>query len=380
MPLAPFEQLQEKIKEAGKILILLPQNPSGDALGGAAALRLFLGKIGKTCEVVHNGIVDWEKFKFIKKENIKNSVSGARDFVLSFNTSSNKIMGVRTEEAQGELRIYITPDRGAIDPRDFSFIPAKFKYDLVFVLGACDLEQLGKIYEDNADLFFEVPVVNVDNKSENENFGKINLVDMTASSVSEVVFSFLEKISALDKVDEDIANALLTGIIDATNSFQKKNTTPRSFLISAQLMGYGANQQEIVRWMYKTQSLSILKLWGRVMARLNWDEKIKLAWSLISIEDFVQSRSKIADLSKILDKIKDNYEAGELFMVLYGETADETAGMMKFKDKNLLEKFRQFLNSEVVGDTLKFKVNGGNIIEAEKQILEKINKICSEKE
>ena len=42
----------------------------------------------------------------------------------------------------------------------------------------------------------------------------------------------------------------------------------------------------------KTQSFSFMKLWGRVMARLNWDENLKLAWSLVSIEDFVQSRSK----------------------------------------------------------------------------------------
>ncbi len=73
--------------------------------------------------------------------------------MLAFNTKFNKITNVKTERVEDELRIFITPEKGSIDPRDFSFIPAKFKYDLVISVGCADKESIGKVYEENPDIF-----------------------------------------------------------------------------------------------------------------------------------------------------------------------------------------------------------------------------------
>jgi hypothetical protein len=139
-------------------------------------------------------------------------------------------------------------------------------------------------------------------------------------------------------------------------------------------MDKGADQQEIVRWLYKTQPFNTLKLWGRVMARLNWDEETKLAWSLISIEDFVQSRSKSSDIPLILEKIKENYSAGNLFMVLFKEKIDEVAGMIKCNNNEISKKIADIFSGQIKKDLIVFSLRKNNIQEAEKEVLERIKK------
>lgn len=348
-------------------------NSGGDAIGSAWATYFFLKKRGiETTVVVSDDEKSLERFSFLSKpEDTIDSLAGARDFVLSFNTQHNKITNVRSERVDDELRIFITPEKGSIDPRDFSFIPAKFKYDLVIVLGCRDKESLGKVYEENPDIFYEVPVVNIDHHSDNDNFGQLNIIDITASSTSELVADLINKIDGKN-IDQDMAECLLTGIIDATNSFQKKNTSPKSLRIASELMAKGADQQKVIRFLYKTQPLHLLKLWGRVMARLFWEENIGLAWAPVYLEDFVQSRSNPSDIPFILDKIKENYSAGKMFMVLYNETEGKVRGVIKCTSNEQLKKVSSALEIPCIGDTCEFSEDSGDTSEAGQRVVEKL--------
>jgi hypothetical protein len=298
-------------------------------------------------------------------------ISGARDFVLSFDTSRNKIIDLKTEEKEDRYNVYVTPEKGSVDPRDFSFILAKFKYDLLIVLGCSDLEKLGKIYESNSDLFFEVPIINIDHQSSNENFGQINLVDVTASSTSEIVSLTLEQ-NYPEAIDEEVANCLLTGIISATNSFQENSTTPKTFLSAANLMDKGAKQQEIIRWLYKTQSFNTLKLWGRVMAKLKLEASAKLVWAELTIEDFVYSRTRPEDLQVILEKLKENYSEGRTFLCLFNNTPESTVALIKATSPELLKKLAAAFSGEIKQEILEIKFNSGHLAETGKIIVDKI--------
>ena len=367
------QQLENVLKNTKHALIFMAQDFSGDAVGSAWATYFFLKKNNiEATVVVPSGEEYLQRFSFLTKpEDVIDSLAGARDFVLAFNTKFNKITNVRTERVDEELRIFITPEKGSIDPRDFSFIPAKFKYDLVIVLGSPDKESLGKVYEENPDIFYEVPVVNIDHHTENDNFGQINIVDITASSTSEVVADLLSKINEKN-IDEAMAESLLTGIIDTTNSFQKKNTTPKSLYIGAMLMTKGADQQKIIRYLYKTQPLHLLKLWGRVMARLYWEDEISLAWAPVFLEDFVQSRSKPSDVPFILDKVRENYSAGKIFMVLYNQTAGEVRGVIKCNNGDQIKKIAEILGVKPMGDICEFSEQASDTAEAGQRIAEKL--------
>lgn len=356
MSLEPLQQFKNFLEKSKEVLILIPENPSGDAVGSAWALYFFLQKKNITPTIAFGNNLS-PKYNFLPKpERILNQIAGARDFVLSFDTARNKIINTRSEVKENTFNIYVTPEKGAIDPRDFSFILAKFKYDLLIVLDCSDLEKLGQLYAQNPDLFFEVPIVNIDHRSNNENFGQINLVDVVASSCSEILTSALENID-YQAVDKTVAECLLTGIISATDSFQKKNTTPRALLTAATLMDKGANQQEIVRWLYKTQPLPILKLWGRAMAKLKWDEKTQLVWAELALDDFIQSRSSLTDVPHILEKLQENYNEGKIFMLLYNDTPASTVIKIKASDAETLQKIHAHLDGAVAKrDLLEIKL------------------------
>lgn len=374
MILEPSEQFKKFLDNSQEILILIPENPSSDAVGSAWALYYFLEKRGSSPTIAFSNNLS-PKFSFLPQpERITNDISGSRDFVLSFNTERNKISHFRHEEKDGKFNIYLTPEKGSIDPRDFSFILAKFKYDLLIVIDSPDLDRLGKIYSHNTDLFFEVPIINIDHCSHNDNFGQINLVDVTASSCSEIVGRNLEEIDG-SLLDKTIATCLLTGIIGATDSFQKKNTTPQAFLMSARLMEKGADQPEIIRWLYKTHPFHVLKLWGRAMAKMKWEKDIQLIWSEITVEDFVQSRSSANDLPFILEKFQESYSEGKLFMVLYQDTPSSIVALIKSTDEEILQKLSLRLEGELKNSLLEIREETSNWKETGENIAEKIKNI-----
>lgn len=375
MSLEPQEQLKKFLGESKEILILIPENPSGDAVGSAWALYFFLEKRGALPTIAFSNNLN-QKYSYLPKpERILTEITGARDFILQFDTTFNKIANVHTEEKDTKLNIHITPEKGTIDPRDFSFVLAKFKYDLIIVIDSSDLLKLGKIYEKNPDLFFEVPLVNIDHRSNNENFGQINLVDVTASSSSEIISNVLESIDP-SAIDKNIADCLLTGIISATDSFQKKNTTPKALLSAAALMDKGANQQEIIRWLYKTQPLHILKLWGRAMAHLKWDEKSQLIWSELSLEDFIQSRASINDVPAILEKLQENYSEGKIFVLLYNDTPQTTVAKIKTASLDLLQLIHKHLDGAIdKKDFLEIALPSNNLSEIGEMLSKRIKEM-----
>jgi len=375
MALGTMEQFKETVTAAKKILILLPQNPNGDAIGSGLAFHSFLKKQNIQSNIaVADPLKNISKLNFLPQpEKIIENISGARDFILSFNTKHNRITSIRTKEFDQEVRVYITPENGTIDPRDFSFIPAEFKYDLLVCIGASDKESFGKIFEENPDIFYEVPIINIDNHSNNDNFGQINIVNLKASSVSEIFYDLLNNINP-DLIKDEIAKCLLTGIISATKSFQNSQTTPHALKISSDLMTRGANQQEIIRHLFKTQPFSILKLLGRIMSKLKWDDELKMAWSIVSLEDFVQSRTEPQDIPFILEKIQNNYESGEIFLILYTTSSEKIKGVLKFSDSSRLDLLRNFENGTVIGDIFEFEINHQNdsLDESEDYLIRKL--------
>ena len=130
--------------------------------------------------------------------------------------------------------------------------------------------------------------------------------------IGELVQSVDEK-----SISKPCADCLLTGIISATHSFQKQNTTPNSMNLASYLIEKGADQQNIVQYLYKTQPLSLIKLWGKAMANLNNDDKNDLIWTILSQEEIKSTNSQTNDLYTVLKKIKQNYSDGKIYIILY---------------------------------------------------------------
>lgn len=362
-----FKKIIEKSKE---ILIVSPEN-SIDVKVSSFALFYLLEKLEKKV-TLFSSKKDSPKIAFLPKP-IKtiDTLAGSRDFQLVFNTLENKIIDVKTEEKTEEYIIHITPEKGAINPKDFSFIPVDFKFDLIIILGAPTLEQLQNLYFDNTDLFFEVPKINIDCNPRNEDYGQVNLVEDTASSIGEILAELiLENYS--DLIDKKIAEALLTGIISATESFQIPTTSPKAMDLSAKLMKHQADQPTIMRYLYRTKNLAFLKLWGRIMARLNWDKEKKIIWSLVSQEDFSQSSSTEEDISGVLEELQKSFPQNQTCVIIYLNKQNQSVALLKVVDEKKMKILTEAYEIENFGQILEINFGDKNLIEAEKDLFKMI--------
>ncbi len=306
MELTPKQQAIELIKNANKILIATHLNPDGDSLGSTIALMLALKKLGKeVVAITPDQNPDYLNFLPSLNE-LTHSLDGAKDFIITVDLSKSDVdkLGYKRIVEEKKLHIVITPTQGHFEPKDVSFKEGMSRFDLIIVLDCSDLDRLGPIYDNNTSLFYETPLINIDHHISNDHFGKVNWVDLTATSTAEILVALLESLGREKTLlDPDIATALLTGITTDTGSFQNSSTTPKSFTVAAQLVAAGAKQQEIVKHVYKTKPLTTLKLWGRVLENVKEDSEHRFIWSTITQKDFAQIGVNESGGSGVIDEL-----------------------------------------------------------------------------
>jgi len=346
------------------------KNPNGDALGAALGFCLALKKLGKKVDVV-SPTATLEKYSFLPFINtIRHKLEGARDYIISVDINKEKLQQLRYEVEDNKLKIFITAKNGNVEEKNVSLESSKFKYDLIIVLDTQDLENLGSIYDENSELFYETPVINIDNNPSNEYFGKINFVDVTASSVAEIVLSIISDIEK-NLLDEEVSTSLLTGIISETESFQNKNTTPKSFLAASSLIAKGARKQDIIRYLYRTKSISMLKFVGKVMANLKYSSRYKLGWSIIEEEDFIRINKSSEDLNSVIKELIDSSPEFNILLLLYRNNS-KISGIINFAERMPIEDFAKTLNGTAANNQINFDSKEDNPELAERDILRKI--------
>lgn len=328
MELSPKQQIVEAIKSSSNILLLTHKSPDGDAVGSILAVSLALEKISKKTFAVCADKIS-PVFSYLPTERIYSELSGRRDFVISLDVSQVAAEKFLYKVEDGSINFIISPKEGEFTPEMVTFPGGKFKFDLIIVLDSPDLDRIGGPHEQNSDLFYETPIINIDHHAGNDHFGKINLVDLTATSTCEILVSLFEALSKdTSLLTQDIATALLTGIITDTNSFQNQNTTPKSLTVAAQLVAANADQQEIIKRIYKTRSLSTLRLWGRVLSNIRDEMNYRFIWSQIQKADFVVTQSTATDADGVIDELLKT-ATGVDFVLLLTEKDDGIHGSLR---------------------------------------------------
>ncbi|MFH1183327.1 MAG: hypothetical protein V1690_03635 [Candidatus Moraniibacteriota bacterium] len=378
--LSKEEQLIQLLANHKAKLLLTKNEINGDLFGSLLAWGFFLKNFmaepasspacrqGRETESGNNPTLFIPRYKELKKiypflpeyESVIEDISGVRDFILSFNVKENDIKNVRWKKENQHLDIIITPENGSIDPRDFSFIPAKFRYDLLLILGTTDFGELGKTYERNSDLFFELPIVNLDIDPGNENYGQLNLVNPVPSSLAEFSADLMLKINE-ESVKNEVAQCLLTALVESTDNLKSSKVTPHTFEIASLLMERGGNHQQILSALYDTESLASLKLWGRLLERLK--EEDNLIWSYIDKQELEKFELPDIMLRRFFVRLKNFIElSNKKLLVLWQDNEDKIQAFLykvskeNEKDKGLMQKLGgELFNNEILQFALENK-------------------------
>lgn len=371
------QQIQEAINRSRQILITFRQNGNGDAIAAALALGQILQKQNKQVEIACDSFATPGQLKFLPFiQNIKPQLSPLQKFIIKIDITKNKLESLSYDVKDGQLYIYITPRGGLINRSDVQTAATDLKFDLIIILDSPDLASLGKIYENNTEIFVRTPTLNIDHSPSNEHFGKINLVDISAAATCEILFELLSQI-APEQIDADIATLLLTGLIVKTKSFKMPNINSRALDNASRLVELGARREEIARNLYRNRSLATLKLWGRALARLKNDARLGLVSLTLTKEDFLNSGAAPHDLPEIIDELVVNAPEAKIIVLLYEKGADVEGIISVNRRLDALALVKPF-NPEGTKERVKFTVKGKDIVTTEKEVLENIAKIMTQ--
>ncbi|WP_190809258.1 bifunctional oligoribonuclease/PAP phosphatase NrnA [Flagellimonas sp. S3867] len=225
MNLEDITTVKSILSQPQKIVIIPHKNPDGDAIGSCLGLYAFLKSLNQ--EVVVIAPNDYPKFlKWMPKN----------ETILNFereNSQSKKWL----EEAT-----------------------------VVFTLDFNDLSRTGQLESFLKEK--EADFIMIDHHQQPKDYAKVTYSDVNMSSTCEMVYNFIEYLGGLDKIDEEIATNLYTGIMTDTGSFKYRSTSSRTHKVVANLIDCGANNMEIHRQVFDTNSPSRLHLLGVALSNM----------------------------------------------------------------------------------------------------------------
>lgn len=234
------QQLVDRIKSANNVLVTVSRNPSVDALSALLGLTLVLNKQGKHAAAVFSGQVP-STIEFLQpEETIEKNTDSLRDFIIALD--KNKADKLRYKVEDNVVRIFITPYKTSISEADFEFSEGDFNVDVVIALGVRKQEDLDEAITAHGRILHDATVASINIVPDDGGLGSINWYEPQASSLSELVTELTQVLGA-NLLDEQIATALLTGIVAETERFSNDKTSSVTMSMSAALMKAGANQQ-----------------------------------------------------------------------------------------------------------------------------------------
>lgn len=216
---------------------------------------------------------------------------------------------VRLVEALGGAADPVTSDP---PPPLYDFLPGVERvrsdpdttadYDLVVISDCGSLDRVGEVGRRHAALFERVPRVVIDHHASNGGVGPADWIDPTAAATCEMVTLLAIRLGVpLDVDDGRLAAALMGGIVMDTATFAHPNATPRTLAVSAALVEAGAPLSDISRRLYRTKPNAQLRLFGRVLDRLETADGGRIVWSTLTDADLAATGTQPAHSEGIID-------------------------------------------------------------------------------
>jgi len=240
-------------------------------------------------------------------------------------------------------------------PKIYDFLPGSNKVhyledncidtksiDVGIVLDCSNIERIGKVYEIFKDI---KTIINIDHHTSSENFGSLNYVDSSISSVGEIIYELIKSIN-IDLLDEKISTCLFAAIITDTGSFRYSNVSSKTFEAASDLTSKGIKPYLIANNIYNRNTYSGLKLLGEALSTLETDESNYVSWLTITRKMLNDAKAKDEEIEGIIDVAAtlNNVEIS----VLFRET----------KDNKIKVSFRSKGNFDVNKFAGKFKGGG----------------------
>ena len=232
------------LQSAKQVLILLPQNPSVDSVAAALALYLALtkAKMSTTIGCPTEMTVGFNRLFGVDK--IKQRI-GNQNLVISFDYPEDSLEKVAYDKDPANQKFHLTIETKAgfeaLDASKVQYSYTGSSADVIFVIGASALEDLGMLYQQEKKLLDDKQktLVNLSKSAKNSQFGTVNLYDPTVSGESEIILAVFQALNL--PIEQDIATNLLAGIESSTGNLSTANSAD-TYEAVATLLRQGAKK------------------------------------------------------------------------------------------------------------------------------------------
>jgi phosphoesterase RecJ-like protein len=183
-------------------------------------------------------------------------------------------------------------------------------YDLLVILDCGSLDRVGEVGARHAELFERLPRVVVDHHASNAAMGDADWIDPAAAATCEMVALLARRMGVdLASAGGTLAANLMSGIVMDTATFAHPNATPRTLAVSAALVEAGAPLSDISRRLYRSKPVPQLRLFGRVLARLESADDGRIVWSSLTDADIDETAAERSHSEGIIDLLSQAEDA-----------------------------------------------------------------------
>jgi bifunctional oligoribonuclease and PAP phosphatase NrnA len=242
----------EELRLADELIVVTHENPDGDALGSLVAMQGILTALGK------------DSLPFVDE----------RDLPLP-----------------AEYQFLSPPGLISSPPDDLD------ERTVVFL-------DCGNLERNPAEALRRegMHTVNIDHHHDNTLFGTVNLVDASASCTAEILWGLMPDLDVAPS--GRVAEALYVGLITDTGRFMYENTTARSHVMAADLIGAGVRPDEIYRRVYEGVPLGKLALLARGLAKVARYDHGRLTVTELNARDFAESDAEESYSEGVVDHLR----------------------------------------------------------------------------
>ena len=231
----------DKIKASENILIALSKNPNIDEISAALGLAMILDTIHKHVTAIFSGQVP-NVLQFLKpEETFEKTTNSLQDFIIAL--SKDKVDHISYKIEGDFVKVYVTPYKATIGQADLSMSYGDYNVDLVICFDVISGDEIDPALSEYGRIMHDATAINLTVGTPGR-FAELEWQDSNVSSISEMVVGLADRLG-LASFSEQVATALLTGIVASTDHFSNPRTSSSTMSIASKLMSFGANQQLI---------------------------------------------------------------------------------------------------------------------------------------
>jgi len=203
------KKLISLIKGSKQIAVVPSKIAGADAFAAAVGLYYILRGLGNAVSLIHPGRVPEHCDGLIPSEEICSNTLH-RDLTVSIDYSGTDASKGYYATSNDVLQFTLSPVPKSFERSRIKTTVTGFDFDLVFMIGAQSVGDLGQTYENLREKFERSKIINIDNTNMNLRHGYANVIDTRAKTLSHLIFK-LAHVWGLAPNDK-AARALLVGM------------------------------------------------------------------------------------------------------------------------------------------------------------------------